>query len=109
MGGVLSIAGNVIIVIGLVFMAFGVVAMFRFDNFYSRVLAASKVDTVGITTIVIGMVLRHGISSFSGKMVLIGVILLIFNPLVAHVLARSAYLSGYPLDDPDHDKCEVDK
>jgi len=109
MSEILHTIGNVIIAIGIVFMFFGVVAMFRFNNFYPRILASSKIDTVGVITVVIGMVLRHGISPFTGKVVLLGLIMLIFNPLVAHILARSAYLSGYQLEDPNHDNCKVDK
>ena len=109
MADVLHIIGNIVVAIGVVFMAFGVIAMFRFNNFYPRILASSKIDTVGVITVIIGMVLRHGISPFSGKVLLLGIIMLIFNPLVAHILARSAYLSGYQLEDPNHDNCKVDK
>ena len=109
MGEVLHIISYFVIGFALLCMTFGVIAMFRFDNFYIRILAASKIDTVGVTILVFGMVLRHGISAFSGKVVLLGIILVIFNPLIAHVLARSAYLSGFPIDNPEHDKCEVDK
>jgi len=98
-----SIIGTIIVVIGVIFMAFGVVAMFRFKDFYTRILATSKIDTVGAFTIIIGMALRHGIGWFTGKILLVAVIMLIFNPLVAHVLSRAAYLSGHKLNDPTHD------
>ena len=79
-------------------MLFGVVGIFRFDNFYLRLLVSSKVDTVGALTLIIGLIIRHGISYFSGKLLLIIGIMLILNPLVAHMIARSAYLSGYKLE-----------
>jgi len=100
---VLYIIGTVIVAIGVVFMVFGVIALLRFKNFYPRLLASSKIDTVGVITVIFGMILRHGLSPFSAKVALLGVIMLIFNPLVAHVLARSAYLSGYKLDEEGHD------
>ena len=95
MQNLLYIVGNIIIVIGFIFLFFGVVAMFRFKDFYSRILAVSKIDTMGALTIIIGMSLRHGISPFTGKIIFIAIILLLFNPLVSHILARSAYISGH--------------
>ena len=89
---------NIIVTIGLIFMVFGVIGMFRFKNFYLKILVASKVDTVGAFTIIIGLILRHGISYFSGKLVLILVLTLILNPLVAHTVASSAHASGYKLE-----------
>ena len=80
-------------------MGFGVIGIFKFNTFYTRLLATSKIDTVGALTLIIGVAIRHGISFFSGKVVLLAIIMLIFNPLVAHILARSAYLSGHKLED----------
>jgi len=95
----LEIAGNIIIIAGIIFMLFGVIGMFRFKNFYPRILVATKIDTVGAITIIIGIALRHGFSFFSGKLLFLIIIILILNPLVANVIARSAYLSGYKIED----------
>ena len=94
----MEILGNIVIGIGIAFMLFGVVGIFRFENFYLRLLVSSKVDTVGALTLIIGLLIRHGIGYFSGKLLLIIGIMLILNPLVAHMIARSAYLSGYKLE-----------
>ena len=94
----MEILGNVVVGIGIAFMLFGVVGIFRFENFYLRLLVSSKVDTVGALTLIIGLLIRHGIGYFSGKLLLIIGIMLILNPLVAHMIARSAYLSGYKLE-----------
>lgn len=88
-----EIIGNIVIACGMVFMLFGVIGIVKFDNFYTRLLAASKTDTVGALTLIIGVVIRQGLSFFTGKVIILAVIMLIFNPLVAHILARSAYLS----------------
>jgi len=102
------ILSNIIIGIGLLFMAFGIIGIFRFRDFYPSILIASKIDTVGMITIIVGIALRHGISFFTGKLVLIIVILLILNPLVAHVLTRSAHAAGHKLkDDDDPDDIDI--
>jgi len=93
------ILSNIVIGVGLLFMAFGIVGIYKFKDFYPSILIASKIDTVGMLTIIIGIGIRHGISFFSGKLLLIIVILLILNPLVAHVLTRSAHAAGHKLKD----------
>lgn len=90
-----EIIGNIVIIAGIIFMFFGVVGIFKFDSFYTRLLATSKTDTVGALTLIIGIAIRHGFSFFTGKVILLAIIMLIFNPLVGHILARSAYLSGH--------------
>jgi len=99
LGRVIDIAGHVLIIAGLAFMFLGIVGIFRFRDFYPRVLVASKIDTVGMTTVFIGIMLRHGISFFSAKVLLIMVIILILNPLVSHFMARSAHAAGYQIQE----------
>ena len=82
--------------LGVMFMIFGIIGIFQPNrDFYYRILVACKIDTVGILTIGIGIAIRHGISFFSGKVLLIIIIIMVLNPLVAHICARAAYKSGY--------------
>ena len=91
--------GTIITFIGMAFMLFGIVGISKFQNFYLRILVSSKIDTVGLLTLIIGLIIRHGLSFFSAKLLLLMAIILILNPLVAHMIARAAYLSGYKLDE----------
>ena len=95
---IVSIIGSVVMGIGIAFMVFGVVCIFLLKDFYPRILVASKIDTVGLLTFLLGVCLQHGFSFFSAKVLLIVIIILILNPLVAHIVTRSAYLSGYQLE-----------
>ena len=90
---VLEIIGHAIVVIGLIFIAFGIVGIYKFKTFYQRMLVAAKIDTVGTVTVILGMVMIHGVSMFSLRLVLILVILLLLGPLSTHVVARTAYTS----------------
>jgi len=89
----MDVAGNIVIIIGIVFMAFGVFGLYKFKDFYLRLLVLAKIDTVGAITFMIGIVMRHGLSFFSLKVFLIMILFLILNPLTAHIIARAAYLS----------------
>jgi multicomponent Na+:H+ antiporter subunit G len=94
-----QLIGNIIIGLGVAFMIFGGVGLFTLKDFYPRILVASKIDTVGVMSLILGFALRHGVSFFTGKLFLILIIMLILNPLVAHIVARSAFLSGYEVVD----------
>ena len=87
----ISIFSNILVVSGILFMLFGTIGLFRFKDFYARILIAANIDTMGVLTLLLGLALRHGVDFFTGKLLLIGVIMLVLNPLVAHVLVRSAH------------------
>ena len=93
-----EIIANIIIGVGVAFMLFGGIALFRLKDFYPRLLVASKIDTVGLLTLLIGVSLRHGFSFFTAKIILITVIIMILNPMVSHIVARAAYYSGYQVE-----------
>ena len=90
---VMELIGNIVIFIGLAFMAIGVVGLYKFKDFYLRLLVLAKIDTVGAITFMIGIIIRHGFSFFSLKVLLIMVLFLVLNPLTAHIIARASYLS----------------
>lgn len=96
MGSWAQIISYIIMGVGVAFMLIGVVGLFQpGKDFFYRILVACKIDTVGLLTIVIGMAVRHGFTFFTGKLVLILVIMMLLNPLVAHIVARSAWTSGF--------------
>ena len=77
-------------------MLVGVIGIFqKGKDFYYRLLVACKIDTVGLLTISIGLAVRYGISFFTGKILLIAIIILVLNPFVAHIIGRAAQKSGY--------------
>ena len=95
----MEILGDAIIIAGIILMSFGVIGIFKFENFYPRILVTAKIDTVGVLTLMIGLIVKHNVSFFSLKLLLLLGIMLILNPLAAHMIARSAYLSGYKMED----------
>ncbi len=95
--------GNAVIIIGVIFVLIGVFGIYRFRNFYSRILISSMVDTVGFITICTGAVIRSGISWFSLKVLLLAAVVMIINPVVTHAITRSAYYGGYIIDEEGED------
>ena len=84
-------------------MLFGVIGIFKFKSFYARILITAKIDTVGAFTLIAGIIIKHGFGFFTLKLVLLIALLMIVNPLTTHMIARSAYLSGYKIDNRHED------
>ncbi|MDO9493015.1 monovalent cation/H(+) antiporter subunit G [Acetobacterium sp.] len=94
----IDLLAYLLITIALIFMALGVVGLFRFKDFYSRILISAKIETVGFLTIMIGFVILSGFSYAAMKILLITLMVMITNPLSTHAIARSAFLSGYAIN-----------
>jgi len=89
------VLGEILIILGLLFMLFGVIGLFKFRRFYPRILIAAKIDTVGLITIFSGVMVRHGFSFFTLRVLLLLGLILITNPMTTYIIARFANLSGY--------------
>jgi multicomponent Na+:H+ antiporter subunit G len=87
------ILGKVFLVAAFVFFTFGVIAQFRFRDFYRRLLVAGISDTAGLILFFTGVILLRGAEPSSLKLFFLLVIILLINPLAAHKLGRSAYHS----------------
>lgn len=89
-----------LIVAALVFMAIGVIGIFRFRHFYARILITAKVEVIGFLVLMAGVMIRHGLSYFTLKVGLISLFVLLTNPITTMAITRSAYKSGLrPSDD----------
>ena len=97
----MTFAGDVVVAVGIGFILIGVIGIHKFHNFYERLLVTAKIDTVGAFTVILGVAVKHGFSFFSLKALLLIAVLMLINPLASHLIARSAYLSGYKTGDGD--------
>jgi len=89
----MNILSSVLIYIGLVLMLIGSVGIARMPDIYARLQASGVSDTVGVVLILIGFLVRNGFrfsDSFLGLMV---IFFFITGPIVAHSIAKSAFLS----------------
>ncbi|GAB2469668.1 cation:proton antiporter [Xylanimonas ulmi] len=85
-----EIVGDVVIGIGVAIVVLGLVGLVRFKEFDLKLLAGAKIDTVGLIVIVLGAVVRSGVSWLSAKALLILAFVLIVNPVVTSTLAAGA-------------------
>jgi multicomponent Na+:H+ antiporter subunit G len=90
-----DIVGLLLLLAGLAFMALGSIGIVRLPDFFSRTHAASKVDTVGIIVVLLGIAVLEGFTLDAGKVLLAAVFIMLTNPVSAHALARAALFQGF--------------
>ncbi len=88
------IVGTALMTVGITLMAITTLGLVRLPDFFSRVHAVSKSETLGIALVLLGLILHDGATLVSLKLVLIVVFVAIANPVGAHVLTRAAVRTG---------------
>ncbi len=76
------------------FCMVGALGMLRMPDFYTRMHAASVIDTLGAGLILLGLVLQAGFSLVAVKLLMVGLLIFFASPTAAHALARAARARG---------------
>ena len=90
MNDILNLFADLFVLVGSVVVVIGLIGVYRMPDFYTRLHAASIVDTMGAMFIILGLVIYAGINLISVKLILILLFILITTPAAAHALAKSA-------------------
>jgi len=80
--------------VGGVFCIIGAVGLLRMPDFYTRMHAASVIDTLGAGLILFGLCLQAGWTLVMVKLLMIGLLILFASPTATHALARAAMVRG---------------
>jgi multicomponent Na+:H+ antiporter subunit G len=104
----LDILSWALILSGSGFAILGGLGLLRLPDFFTRLHAASLVDTLGLALLLAGLMVQaaagaHWISLV--KLLLIGVLVYFTSPVAAHALARAALGQGVaprPCEDRTH-------
>ena len=88
-----------LLILSWIYIIFGLIGIFRFNNMYVRLLTSSKIDTVATITILIALIVKSGINDLSLRLLLILIFIMITNPVNNHIICRSAYLNGIRIKD----------
>ena len=90
MNALLNTVAYFFIISGAVAIVIGLIGVFRMPDFFTRLHAASIIDTMGTMLILVGLMLYSGFNLISVKLLLILVFIIITTPAAAHALAKSA-------------------
>lgn len=84
----------VFIALGSFFMIVGTVGMIRMPDVYTRMHAASVVDTLGATLLFIGFIIQAGFTLVALKLWFVLALMFFFGPAATHALAQAALHAG---------------
>ena len=91
----MELAGEIVIVIGTIFLLLGCLGIFRFPDVYNRLQAGTKCTTLGAFLTIIGVgIIQPG---WFPKALLIALFILLTNPISSHALGRAGRKSHVAL------------
>lgn len=79
---------------GGLFCIIGGIGLIRMPDFYTRMHAASVIETLGAGLILAGLMLQAGLTLVSVKLLMIGLLIFFVSPTATHALARAALIRG---------------
>ena len=92
------------LVLGGTFCVIGAVGLIRMPDFYTRMHAASVIDTLGAGLILLGLLLQAGLTLVAAKLLMIALLIFFASPTATHALARAAMLRGLQPSLADEEK-----
>ena len=91
---VVEIASWILIVLGSFFTVVGALGLVRMPEVFSRMHAASVMDTLGVGFLILGMMLQAGLGLVTLKLLFILGLFFFTVPVVMHALARACLHEG---------------
>ncbi|MDH5204121.1 MAG: monovalent cation/H(+) antiporter subunit G [Hylemonella sp.] len=82
------------LVAGGVFCIIGAVGLLRMPDFYTRMHAASVIETLGAGLILLGLILQAGFTLVAAKLFMLGLLIFFVSPTATHALGRAGLLRG---------------
>lgn len=82
------------LVAGGFFCVVGAFGMLRMPDFYTRMHAASVIETLGAGLVLLGLLLQAGFSLVAVKLLMVALLIYFASPTATHALARAAMVRG---------------
>lgn len=79
---------------GGAFCIVGALGLLRMPDFYTRMHAASVLETAGAGLLLAGMALQAGFSLVTAKLAMLALLLFFASPTATHALGRAALARG---------------
>lgn len=91
---ILDLISAVFIVAGSFFVVVGAVGFIRMPDVYTRMHAASVIDTLGAGLLISGMLLQAPNILVAFKLLVIAALFFFFGPVASHAIAQAALAAG---------------
>lgn len=94
MSMVIDVLSWIFLASGGFFCIVGAAGMIRMPDFYTRMHAASVIETLGVGLLLAGLMLQAGLTLVTVKLAIIGLLVLFASPTASHALANAALARG---------------
>ena len=94
MSAVLDLVSALCLAAGAFFCLVGGIGLVRMPDFFTRVHAASVTETLGAGLLLLGLILKAGLTLVSVKLAIIGILIYFASPTASHALAKAALIAG---------------
>lgn len=91
---IINIISTVFMAAGAFFMITGAIGLLIFPDFYTRLHATGKCDTMGQILIIVGCMIYEGFSFITVKLLFAVVFYLAVSPAATHAIMKAAYVTG---------------
>lgn len=88
------ILSSIFIFCGLFFVTTSTVGMLKLSDFYSKFHPAGIMDSLGMPLIMIGLIVRNGLSVVSLKILIMMLVMWITSSTASYAVAKSYYLKN---------------
>ena len=89
-----GIVAGILMGAGGLFCIVGAVGMLRMPDFYTRMHAASVIETLGAGLVIAGLIVLGGFTLESAKLGVLALLIFFASPTATHALARAARVRG---------------
>lgn len=90
----MNILAAVLLTLGFFFVLTGAIGILRLPDFYTRLHAMGKTDTVGVALLVLGVAILEGATLNGVKVLFIIFFIGLASPTATHALGRAAHRAG---------------
>jgi multicomponent Na+:H+ antiporter subunit G len=92
-----DVVTSILLLASVTFVLLACLGLYRFDDVFSRIHAATKSITLGVIFVAAGTALQLRDPGDTVKLAIAAVLQLISAPVTAHMIGRAAYWSGTEL------------
>lgn len=89
-----EVLATALLSLGGIFCVIGAVGMLRMPDFYTRMHAASVIETLGAGLVIAGLMLLAGLTLATAKLAILGLLIFFASPTATHALAKAAHERG---------------
>jgi multicomponent Na+:H+ antiporter subunit G len=93
----MEIVATISLILSLIIFLSSAVGLWRFPDYYCRIHAVGMTDTAGIFFLIFALVLLAGDVVVAVKLIFLGIMIVVINPVVSHLIGHVGHDRNVPL------------